>query len=179
MVRDGLFRQDLLFRLNVVRLHLPPLREREGDVGILLDHFLKIYSTRFGKNIKGFTPGVRQLLMNYSYPGNVRELRNIVEYATNICQADSIGIEHLPIYMNGEYEEGMAGMEHVHADPADGGHGKEISGRVTEMNWSEIEKKLIIETLLKVNGRKNKAADKLGWGRTTLWRKMKQYGLES
>ena len=117
--------------------------------------------------------------MNYSYPGNVRELRNIVEYASNICQTDLIGIEHLPSYLTEGYNQNDTGTDKSYSDQSSEEHGKKVSSPVTGMNWSDIEKNLIIDTLLKVNGRKNRAAEKLGWGRTTLWRKMKQYGLET
>jgi PAS domain S-box-containing protein len=177
MVRKSHFRQDLLFRLNVVRFHLPPLRERGEDIGLLLDHFLKIFTVRFGKHIKDFSRRVRHLLLAYPYPGNVRELRNIVEYATSICPSGMIESDHLPSYLveepvifgNGEDTPGSdtpAPPEWLSQDQGTG------------LNWGAIERKLIIETLLKANGRRSKAAQMLGWGRTTLWRKMKQYGLE-
>lgn len=177
MVKGGLFRQDLLFRLNVVRFHLPPLREREGDIVVLLDHFLKIYSARFGKKVKGFSERARDLLMKYAYPGNVRELKNIVEFATSICPSDRIDVQYLPGYILEEREE---------PDPVDPLEGKPLSAldvfgedKATEMDWKAIERRMIMETLLKVRGRRNKAAEILGWGRTTLWRKMKAYGIES
>lgn len=176
MVKEGLFRKDLLFRLNVVRFHLPPLRERGEDIGLLLDHFLKIYGTRFQKQIKGFSQQVRHLLLNYGYPGNVRELRNIAEYATSICQAEMIGMEHLPAYLleeattSGSDEEGV---ESRVPSPAIG----EARAQTRGMNWADIERQFIVDALVKVNGRRSKAAELLGWGRTTLWRKMKQYGL--
>lgn len=177
MVREELFRQDLLFRLNVVRLHMPPLREREGDIDLLLDHFLKIFSARFGKRIKGFSQQVRQLLLNYAYPGNVRELRNIVEYASNICQTELIVMEYLPAYLTDTSIESQDDLvlEPRAVSPLSNEDHKQTSG----MNWADIERQLIVDTLIKVNGRRSKAAEILGWGRSTLWRKMKQYGLES
>ena len=177
MVKEDLFRQDLLFRLNVVRLHLPPLREREGDIGLLSEHFLKVFSARFRKRVNGFSQQVRHLFLTYTYPGNVRELRNIVEYAINICQTELIGVEHLPAYLA---EIGMTDHENEGSETrallqATG----EAQGQTSGMNWAAIERQLIVGTLVKVNGRRSKAAEILGWGRTTLWRKMKQYGLES
>lgn len=177
MVNEDLFRQDLLYRLNVVRLHLPPLRERNGDVELLLRHYLTIFTTRFGKKIKGFTKQTRHILLNYDYPGNVRELRNIIEYASNICQSESIGTEHLPAYlMESRPTRNRDNVEETPPGLPSSGMVQEQSGR---MNWPAIERRLIIDTLLKVNGHRSKAAEILGWGRTTLWRKMKQYGLES
>jgi PAS domain S-box-containing protein len=176
MVGEGLFRQDLLFRLNVVRLHLPPLRERVGDIGLLLDHFLKIFSGRFEKKIGSFSQQAKRLLLDYAYPGNVRELKNIVEYASNICQNEAIGIEHLPAYLTNETVLGQA-REGLESAPLRGS--TESQNEVSGMDWAAIERRLIVDALVKVNGKRSKAAEVLGWGRSTLWRKMKQYGLES
>ncbi len=178
MVREGHFRQDLLFRLNVVRFHLPPLRERGEDVSLLLDHFLKIFATRFGKHVKDFSRQVRRLLLRYPYPGNVRELRNIVEYATSICPSGIIERDHLPSYLIeepsifGDENNALASKSLVPS-------GRDSRDQETELNWGAIERKLILETLVKAKGRRSKAAEMLGWGRTTLWRKMKHYGLEA
>jgi two-component system response regulator AtoC len=177
MVKDGLFRQDLLFRLNVVRLHLPPLRERGGDTELLLDHFLKVFSGRFGKRIQGFSLQVKHLLLSYAYPGNVRELKNIVEYATNICQTESIGMEHLPAYLTDETLLSKGGRDLESSGTLSGPHEAHI--QTSGMDWAAIERRLIVDTLVKVNGKRSKAAEILGWGRSTLWRKMKQHGLES
>ena len=107
----------------------------------------------------------------------MRELRNIVEYASNICQTELIGMEHLPSYLadasilnqDDEGPEARAFLPISHEGL------KKTSG----MNWAAIERQLIVDTLVRVNGRRSKAAEILGWGRSTLWRKMKQYGLES
>jgi len=174
MVGEGLFRQDLLFRLNVVRLHLPPLRERVGDIDLLLDHFLKIFSGRFGKKIRSFSQKAKRLLLDYAYPGNVRELKNIVEYASNICQNEAIGIEHLPAYLTNETVLGQA-REGLESGPLRGS--PESQNEVSGMDWAAIERRVIVDARVKVNGKRSKAAEVLGWGRSTLWRKMKQYGL--
>ncbi len=176
MVGEGLFREDLLFRLNVVRLHLPPLRERIGDIDLLLNHFLKIFSGRFGKKIQSFSKQAKRLLLDYAYPGNVRELKNIVEYASNICQTESIGIEHLPAYLT---EKTALDQDQEVLEPGPLQGSPESGGEVSGMNWAAIERRLIVDTLVKVNGKRRKAAEVLGWSRSTLWRKMKQYGLES
>ena len=178
MVTEGLFRQDLLFRLNVVRFHLPPLRERGKDIDLLLDHFLKIYASRFGKRITGISEQVRLLLLHYGYPGNVRELKNIVEYATSICPLETIQTDHLPTYLLNEAKETIRediGPEVHFPTPLS----DDTEEQAKKLNWADIERRLIIDTLFKVNGRRSKAAEILGWGRTTLWRKMKQYGLAS
>jgi DNA-binding NtrC family response regulator len=113
--------------------------------------------------------------LHYPYPGNVRELRNIIEYAASFCSTDEIGMEHLPAYLfeeKGDVEETVSeSREGLRAEP---NHRTPAAG----LSWAAIERKLIVDTLLKVGGHKGRAAEILGWGRTTLWRKMKQYGLE-
>jgi PAS domain S-box-containing protein len=177
MVEEGLFRRDLFFRLNVVRLHLPPLREREDDISLLLDHYIKLFSTRFGKKVKDFSHQARHVVLNYAYPGNVRELRNIVEYATSICSSDMIGMEHLPAYLH--HRTGMIGTENGFQGHLATPTRPNRSLENTTMSWASAERQLIIDTLLKVKGRRSKAAELLGWGRSTLWRKMKQHGIQS
>jgi transcriptional regulator with PAS, ATPase and Fis domain len=174
MVASGEFRQDLLFRLNVVRLQIPSLREREGDVSLLLDHFRKIFSTRLGRPIGGFSKQVKQLLLAHDYPGNVRELRNIVEYASSICPAETIELEHLPPYLfDGDSPASPVVSQSIpnlipttrqnRQSPTEG------------QSWADIERQLIVEALVKTQGRRGAAAKLLGWGRSTLWRKIKQY----
>lgn len=179
MVREGRFREDLLFRLNVVRQHLPPLRERGEDVRLLLDHFLFSLARQFKKPIKGFSAKSLRILGSYAYPGNVRELRNIVEYAVNICQEEQIQPRHLPAYLT----EGKAS-----AVIRDGGDPltpavalpvAELLSTDAAQSWDVMERKMIMKALIKARGRRNKAAELLGWGRSTLWRKMKQYGMDS
>ena len=99
-VNDNRFRKDLLFRLNVIRLHLPPLRDRQGDIQLLLDHFLNSLSTQMGKKMLGLSRKALKTVLTYTYPGNVRELRNIVEYAVNICRDRQIKPKHLPSYLD-------------------------------------------------------------------------------
>ncbi len=176
MVREGVFREDLLFRLNVVRLHLPPLREREGDIGLLMDNFLSLFSARFNKKIKGFSTDVRRILLSYPFPGNVRELRNAVEYAVNICQDDQIMPEHLPAYLLDPQRTARLADE---KSASHAGHSPQRTMGTSVSSWAEIERQMILDALLKAKGRKNRAAQALGWGRSTLWRKIKQYGLES
>lgn len=182
MVRQKLFRQDLLYRLNVIRLHLPPLRERGGDIPLLQDHFLKKLQTRFGKKVEGFSDNAKALLKAYPYPGNVRELRNLIEYAVNFCDGKLIRTRHLPGYL-------------LH--PADPPHAAELScaapqpgtpsatpdtpaaqpGPVPPANWTDMERAMILDALRRAGGKKSRAAELLGWGRSTLWRKMKHHDL--
>lgn len=184
MVSEGRFRNDLLFRLNVVRIHLPPLREREGDLQLLLDHFLNTLNAKFQKSINGFSKKSMRILSHYSFPGNVRELRNIVEYAANLCEGGNIEPEHLPTYILEEEERFQHIIDHEGVDhdktaeiPAKPETDSFIPKTESGRTWSEIEKKMIMDTLIKSGGRRHEAAEKLGWGRSTLWRKMKKYGL--
>ena len=180
MVAEKMFRQDLLYRLKVVTINVPPLRDRGEDVRLLTEHYLDHYRKKFGKDVLGFSDEALTMLRNYSYPGNVRELRNIVEYAVSICPSGEIQPEHLPDYLlQYRAEEGIAtaqgdaarldilatrGM--IAAPPAD-----------PELNWPQMERRLISEALIKSRGNRSKAAQMLGWGRSTLWRKMKLHGL--
>lgn len=99
LVSDGILSSELYHRLNVVRLDLPPLRERKEDIDFLLRHFLEVYSSRFKKEIQGFTSDARSLLAAHDYPGNVRELRNIVEYAAMVCPGSEIDLDSLPAHL--------------------------------------------------------------------------------
>ena len=99
MVRAGLLREDLFHRLNAVRLHLPPLRERGEDINFLLAHYLKIFTAKFRKQVTGFADEAQSLLSSYDFPGNVRELRNMVEYAVMVCPGELILPEHLPTHL--------------------------------------------------------------------------------
>jgi DNA-binding NtrC family response regulator len=177
MVREGRFREDLLFRLNVVRLGLPPLRDRGDDVQLLLNRFLQDYAAKLKKPIKGFSAKALRILLDYAYPGNVRELRNIVEYGLTICQEETIQPRHLPAYLTDprEREAELAETQRQEpsmsfSPPAAGDDG---------LDWAALERKMIVEAMVKAKGRRGKAAAILGWGRSTLWRKMKQYGMDA
>jgi PAS domain S-box-containing protein len=172
MVREGRFREDLFFRLNVVRIHLPPLREREGDIRLLLDHFLRTLAGQFKKNIESFSDNALELLLHYEYPGNVRELRNIVEYAANVCEHGRIDRTDLPTYL----EEGDALRKEREAEPPSL---KTLEGYALDgaQTWDATERKMILEALIKAAGKRKEAARLLGWGRSTLWRKMKLHGI--
>ena len=177
MVREGRFREDLLFRLNVVRLQLPPLVKRGDDIKMLMDHFLQTFSPRFKKKVTEVSEEAKHILLDYPYPGNVRELRNIVEYAVNVCEGSRIQPEHLPAYIleyepqeqeiNGVQESGITSFS---LRPTDGS---------PDVRWVEAERKMIMDAMIKAQGRRGEAARILGWGRSTLWRKMKRHGLVS
>jgi two-component system response regulator AtoC len=182
MVRQGNFREDLLFRLNVVRLEVPPLRERQGDIRLLMEYFLNKFNRQFQKKIKGFSSEVIEILKLYPYPGNVRELGNMVEYATNVCHETIIKLEHLPDYLGGPWDQ--PGQPEVKVtggerETSTGLEDQRMGERAAEngLNWREMERRMISEALLKSRGNRTKAAKLLGWGRSTLWRKMKQHKL--
>jgi two-component system, NtrC family, response regulator AtoC len=202
MVRERTFREDLLFRLNVVRMQLPPLRERKDDVQLLLDHFLHTFVSRFKKPIKAFSANALRILMGYSYPGNVRELKNIVEYASNVCQEDKIQPEHLPAYLTNPIPEDQAKDDRTRAltpiSPNQREEGEEMADRAAierkiiidailktreqkkeELEWPAIERKMIVDAIVRAQGRRNKAAAILGWSRSRLYRKMAHHGIET
>ncbi|GAB6093886.1 sigma-54-dependent Fis family transcriptional regulator [Desulfatiferula olefinivorans] len=178
MVRDKRFRQDLLFRLNVARIHLPPLRKREGDIRLLLDHFLNGFAAQIDKAVQGFTPRALECLTAYRYPGNIRELRNIVEYAANITSDVRIDLEHLPAYL---LDAAPLPVPADEPSPEDTGLPDAQPAPVSETTprtWALAERDMIMAALIRAKGKKHQAADILGWGRSTLWRKMKLYGLD-
>jgi len=101
-VKDGSFREDLFYRLNVIAIELPPLRERREDIPVLVHHFLRQFSELHGRQVSGFSAGAGRLLLQHGYPGNIRELENIVEHAVALCDGDIATEEHLPPYLLGE-----------------------------------------------------------------------------
>ncbi len=176
MVKSGGFRQDLLFRLNVIRIHIPPLRDRGDDIRLLIDHFLNKFSSHFGKKISGFSESALSMLRKYPYPGNVRELRNIIEYAVNVCQGPRIEVLHLPAYLFEPAKTAPRRKDATTSSSLENAAGLAFAGKgMPAGTWRETEKEMIINAMIKARGRRNKAADLLGWGRSTLWRKMKEY----
>lgn len=163
-VKQGTFREDLYYRINVIEIAVPPLRERREDIPVLLDYFLKKYSKSEGKEIKGFSKEALKYLLRYHYPGNVRELSNIVERATVMATKNVIDVSDLP-------------EEVVRSSAA---HSKFVSGGVTTLPevLKEIEKNMILEALKEENFVKLRAAKKLGISERVLRYKMKLYGIE-
>ena len=155
-VELGNFREDLYYRLNVVHVEVPPLRERKEDIELLSASFLSTFNREDGRKIEGFTPAARKAMFSYSWPGNVRELRNTVEAAVVLSRSNVIDIDDLPPQL------------------------RETSGESTisfslPVTMEEAEKGLILETISFCKGNKTKAADLLGIGRKTLHRKLAQY----
>ena len=165
----GRFREDLFFRLNVVRIHIPPLRERREDILILIRHFMEKYNAEYDKNVITIADDVITTLMNYDYPGNVRELSNIVKHAVIFSEKGAITKADLP--------SGMPAQALIEASKTSGLEKGEILGSDFE-TIAGMEKRLIVETLKKTLNNHTIAAKKLGISRSTLWRKMKEYGIE-
>ena len=159
-VETGGFRKDLFYRLNVVSLHLPPLAERRDDVPLLAHHFLARYAEEQGKSIEGFSDETMEVLINYEYPGNIRELENVVERAVVLCNGGEILAKHLPQEL-GQYTLKVYRQS---------GH------RFPTLEENEVE--YVGWVLKQVDGNKTKAAEILGIDRVSLWRKLKRWGME-
>ena len=158
LVRDGRFRDDLYYRINVVTIPLPPLRERREDLPLLIDHFLRVFAEKNGKNIRGLTREAREALLRYDYPGNVRELENLIERAVVLTRADVIGLSDLPLTLEAQAAESER-------DP----------GLVAAVEG--LERRMIKEALAKTDGIQTRAAEVLGIGERVLRYKLKKYGL--
>jgi len=161
-VREGAFREDLFYRLNVVRLDIPPLRERKEDIPPLIEHFLARFAADNGKDLEGISSEARDLLMKYDYPGNVRELENIVERAVVICRGTVIGVEDLPFGAG----ETPAAEER---DKEDG----LLRGSV-----EDLERKLIADAMARAGDHQTRAAEILGISERMLRYKLKKYNLK-
>ncbi len=160
MVDEGSFRQDLFFRLSVVPLELPPLRERAEDIPTLAGHFLAKYSAKNRKDIRGLHPEALDALLAYPWPGNIRELENTLERAVILCLGEQIGLRELPVAVRAatESNERPFALRPGHT-------------------LKEMEKDLIRATLAQTDGNRTRAAEILGISRQTLQNKLKEYGL--
>jgi len=155
-VKDGRFREDLFYRLNVIPIHLPPLRDRRNDLFLLARHFLDRFSNVQNKTAKDFSTEVMRRLMDYSWPGNIRELENTIEHAVVLAKGEQIQISDLPSpFLN------------TKTPP--------VSDKAISLE--ETEKQHLIEVLDKCQWNKKKAAEILGIGRSTLYVKLKKYQL--
>lgn len=165
MVKEGGFRQDLYYRINVARLLLPPLRKRKEDIPLLAEHFIKKYNHLSGNDIEAISPAALSILMAYDFPGNVRELENIIEYASLVCREKQIGISHLPDYL----QEPSETPAHSAAD---------VGTQNTSSDFQLLERTFIHETLQENNWNRSLSAARLGIHPTTLWRKMKRLNIK-
>jgi DNA-binding NtrC family response regulator len=155
-VAAGRFREDLLFRLNTIEIRLPSLRERQGDIDLLANHFLRIYTERYRKKISGFDPSALQSLREHPWPGNVRELDHAVERAVLLSPGPMIRSADLGLRV-----------------PASA-----TGSRLDEMSLEEVERHLIQRMLARHGGNVSKAADSLGLSRSALYRRLEKFGLE-
>ena len=154
-MKKGTFREDLYYRLNVIPIFVPPLRERKDDVPLLASHFLEKFSHEKGKEIISFSPEVMEIFLSHAWPGNVRELENVIEHAIIVAKQDKILPRDLPQYL---LQKPSVPQEFT--------------------TLQDYEKDLILRTLEETNWNKHKAAKKLNINRSTLYGKMKRYGLE-
>ena len=162
-IKKGYFREDFYYRLNVISIHLPPLRERKGDIPLLIDHFLKKYSKENQKTVSDISKEARGLLLRYPYPGNIRELENLIERAVVLCRGEAITTQDLPFHLREEKPEGLLQL------PT-----KEKS--LPEI-LEDVEKDRIIKALHQHHGVQTKAAGGLGLSERMLRYKMKKYGI--
>jgi DNA-binding NtrC family response regulator len=153
-VNGGRFREDLLFRLNTIELHLPPLRERREDIAPLAQHFLRLHSTRYRKPLKGFDPTAMQQLLEHPWPGNIRELGHAVERAVLLAQTDTIRVADLAL----RAPTGAA-------------------AKLEDLPLEDVERVLIRKALDRHGGNVSQAAKALGLSRSALYRRIAAYGL--
>ncbi len=160
LIKEDRFREDLYYRIKVLSIDLPPLRERRSDIPILCDHFIEMFNNRYQKEIAGVSDEAMDILLSYDFPGNIRELENIIEHAFIFCKGELIEVEHLPPELGGEAEErdvikAMSGVK----------------------GFKELEKLYLQSVLAETGGNKTLAAKRLGIHKATLFRKLKQLGI--
>jgi two-component system response regulator HydG len=160
MVAEKHFREDLYFRIKGITIVLPPLRERREDIPLLVHFFLQNAAEKYGKTIDGIDPDAQQVLMNYSWPGNVRQLKNAVDTMVVLSTTNQLTVDSLPPDIR----------------PAGGASAGSVAN-VAGMRLEQLEKEAIIKTLEMVQGNREQAAQLLGIGERTLYRKIKEYGL--
>lgn len=158
-VEEGSLREDLYYRLNVVKIELPPLGRRREDIPLLVEHFLERLNLKMNKRISSVSPEVMDLFMHYSFPGNIRELENALEHAFVLCQSPQIKLEHLPEELVEKAKE------------------RKSSATTTNTPLEAAEKQALQRALESVGGNRKKAAKNLGISYVTLWRKMKKLNL--
>lgn len=162
LIREGSFRDDLYYRLNVVSLSIPPLCERADDLLDLTHHFINKFNIEFGLKVKDLAPEVWELFHNYNWAGNVRELENIIERAFNLVEGDIIEVQHLPHYIQ-KFSKKVR---------------RSISDKTLPALMEQVEKEALLEALSSTGGNKMQAAKVLGISRAWLYKKMKQYNIK-
>lgn len=168
MVREGTFREDLYYRLNVVALEVPPLRDRRDDIPLLTQHFLSLYAEKNSRRVKGVTPQVMDIFLRYDWPGNVRELENVLERSVILLRGDYVTERELPFHL----QEMAQGAPSPPSEP--------LPGVPVDSIWTlaEMEKQMILRVLEDTGGNKSEAARRLGITRRTLKLKLKRYAEE-
>jgi len=156
----GLFREDLYYRLNVVKIELPPLSKHREDIPLLIDHFIAQFNLKKGKKITAVSPKVMEMMMRYDFPGNIRELENLIEHAFVLCHGAQVEVEHLPV----DFVKRLGGE-------------KVTTPQVNILK--DAEAKVIVEALRKHGGNRANVAAELGIDKSTLWRKMKKFKIEN
>ncbi len=173
MVREGTFREDLYYRLRVMPLQVPPLRDRHDDIPLLVEHFIDRFNHAMGKEVTGVSPETMEYLMNYDYPGNVRELENILEHAMVLSRGTHLTVHTLPK----EVVQTQAGLMQIGETQPPPGSLLQVD--VTRPDpLSNVERETILKVLDQCNWKLGTAAERLNMSRTTLWRRMKRFGLE-
>jgi len=163
LIRQGRFTEDFYYRINVIRITIPPLSQRREDIPLLVDHFLRRHNTAKGKKITGVSSEVMEFLMVYDFPGNVRELENIMERACILCRDSLISAQHLPPELRENIQSSASPL------PATG-HAR---------HFQYAQRQVILAALNRHGGSRTKTARELGIDKSTLWRKMKKLGLLS
>lgn len=164
-VKSGEFRQDLYYRINVISITQPPLRERIGDIPLLVEHYLQEFNDQNGKHVKGFDEDAVQLMQRYAWPGNVRELVNVIERAVVLSKSDYISVSELPEALRREQVEFTGSISR-------------LAGRNLKSALANPERQIIIEALEANGWNRQETAQLLGINRTTLYKKMKKYDIE-
>jgi len=161
LLSRGMFREDLYYRLNVVKIELPPLSQRREDIPLLVDHFVHQFNLKKAKKVIGLSDQVLSMLMQYEFPGNVRELENLIEHAFVLCHSSQIEVDHLPKEFINTFKRG------------------EMSAPKSKERLKEAEAYIIIDILKKHGGNRSKAAEELGIDKSTLWRKIKKFNIKN
>lgn len=173
LVAQGGFRQDLYYRINVVKIEMPPLRERVGDIAMLAEHFLSEQGRELGRQFAGFTSGALDALHRYDYPGNVRELSNIIERAAVLSKHQTIELEDLPAHVVSNADTPLSISQHASVDE----HGEWVPMTLSDA-MMQPEREIILRTLEANDWNRQQSAEVLGINRTTLYKKMKLLGID-
>ncbi len=171
MVAQGKFRQDLFYRINIIEIQLPPLRERMEDIPLLIERFIKKLNGIHGKSVQGIDKKVLRVLMDHNFPGNIRELENIIEHAFVLCSHGNIELEHLPTAF--QSSPSLLETRSIAEDPSE-----EYTSNKTDDPIKSAEIKVIMDVLKKNNYNRQDAAKALGIHKTTLFRKIKKFNLQ-